>query len=295
MRAYNQKGFNDGFSWVLSAIKLSLPKSVIFLVYCSVMIITVSFTIYLLTPTIYDYFPPLVPLGIILLGFVMLLGFIKASLHVVNNNKVSFISFFFGFYHPCILGRTTIFIILAILSALILLVLPAMLLASLLIKCNINSYLPPIIIQVVSLCFVIVVFLTIEILSSLFAAILIQKNKTNFFAAIVDTIKGISINILPFFAMLILCSAITFALSLVMIHLESCAIEIKYEQAEGGDLHSNSTLLLLLIYFSIFVLFILLMQINVTATCVAYRDIFSEDDHNIKEEISQNSNSVMQQ
>ena len=293
MRAYNQKGFNDGFSWVLSAIKLSLPKSVIFLVYCSVMIIAVSFTIYLLTPTIYDYFPPLVPLGIILLGFVMLLGFIKASLYVVNNNKVSFISFFFGFYHPCILGRTTISIILAILSALILLALPAMLLASLLIKCNIYSYLPPLIIQVVSLYFIIVVFLTFEILSSLFAAILIQKNKTNFFAAIVDTIKGISINILPFFAMLILCSAITFALSLVMIHLEACAIEIKYEQAEGGDLHSNNTLLL--IYFSIFVLFILLMQINVTATCVAYRDIFSEDDHIIKEEISQNSNSVMQQ
>ena len=81
--------------------------------------------------------------------------------------------------------------------------------------------------------------------------------------------------------------------NLVMIHLESCAIEIKYEQAEGGDLHSNNTLLL--IYFSIFVLFILLMQINVTATCVAYRDIFSKDDHIIKEGISQNSKSVMQQ
>ena len=260
--------FTDGFSWVTSAFKISLSNFLSYGLYCIIFLVIVAaicaallFGLITATdggltdPDTGIYRPnPYFQLGMSIIQIVaifgMLIGAIKASLDMVNFNKVSLRSFFFGFTSPILYNFLT------------------------------PSIFWPLLIITMAVAFV------IGTLISCVLTRLVQRDDHRLLASIADSVKALCINILPFFAMMLLIGVITYVLSLPSNKMASFAISKISEN--GIDPLSIVTLLATVI------ICIFEYLIPITAMCVACEDIFNEA-HINEEEISHDSNSVLQQ
>lgn len=293
--------FTDGFSWVTSAFKISLSNFLSYGLYCIIfLIIVVAIGAALLfglvsatggglaDPVTGIYRPsPYFQLGMsiiqIVVIFGMLIGTIKASLDMVNFDKVSLRNFFFGFTNPLILVKLILFTILfAIIGSIII----WNFISNMSTKPGfLSDFLEPstfwteIIIAMAVGCL-------LGTLISCFLTRLVQRDDHRLLASIADSVKAFCINILPFFAMMLLTGVITYVLSWPSKTMASFAISKISEN--GIDPLSIVTLLVAVI------ICIFEYLIPITAMCVACEDIFSEDRIN-EEEILHNSNSVIKQ
>ena len=286
--------FTDGFSWVTSAFKISLSNFLPYGLYCIIFLVIVAaicaallFGLITATdggltdPDTGIYRPnPYFQLGMSIIQIVaifgMLIGAIKASLDMVNFNKVSLRSFFFGFTSPLILVKLILFTIISVIIGSITF---ENFISKMFTEENgiLYNFLTPSIFWPLLIITMAVAFVIGTLISCVLTR-LVQRDDHRLLASIADSVKALCINILPFFAMMLLIGVITYVLSLPSNKMASFAISKISEN--GIDPLSIVTLLATVI------ICIFEYLIPITAMCVACEDIFNEA-HINEEEISQ--------
>lgn len=281
-----KKSFSDGFSWVLSSLKLCLPKAPAFIAMS--VLASIVFTVLVLVLGLVGGLLAKIPvLGIIIaiavaiVVFVLSLGFycgfIRAIQTMIDNGKVTFGSFFFALKDKKFLIKIAPFaIILGIAIFGTIAFFGYILYLTLSSGITVLAY----ILAIIGL----LVLVMLYIYGTYALILFVQRNDPKIFATFSDTAKGLSNNILPIVGMYLGLVAVSIIVSVI------CNIFVSIIQA-----NPSSIVLALVLLLIILVLQCIYAMLSLTSICVSAKEIFVENDVEEAVETEENTDSENQQ
>ena len=218
-----KKSFSDGFSWVLSALKLCLPKAPAFILksFLASLVFALIFFIIGAIGSLLSNIPLLncvSPIAVAIVMFVLSLGFycgfIRAIQTMIDNGNVAFGSFFFALNKKFLLKIAPFAIITGLATSAVSGIIGFL---SYLAISKVGSQ---VLFYVLLLIFVLVMVL-MGIYATYALILFVQRNDPKIFATFSYTAKGLSNNILPVMGMYLGLVAVGIVLSVIGIILVS--------------------------------------------------------------------------
>lgn len=281
-----KKSFSDGFSWVLSALKLCLPKApaFIFKSFLASLVFALIFFIIGAIGGLLAMIPILgyvISIAVAIVMFVLSLGFycgfIRAIQTMIDNGNVTFGSFFFALKDTKFLIKIAPFAIIIGLAMSVVSGIIGYLCYLALIKAG-----SQVLFYVLLLLFVLVMVL-MGIYATYALILFVQRNDPKIFATFSDTAKGLSNNILPVVGMYLGLAAVGIVLSVIGNILVSILQS------------SPSAVMAIILGVIALVLYCGYFMHSLTSICISSKEIFVENDVKENVETEENTDSENQQ
>lgn len=282
-----KKSFSDGFSWVQSALRLCLSKAPAFIV-LSVLASIVLTVLVLTLGLVFGRFAKIQVLIIIAIAvaivlFVLSLGFlIRAIQTMIDNNKVTFGSFFFALFDKKFLIKIIPFAIIISLA------MPVV--------SSIIVYLCYLACSSISMFWRGSLYLLVMALVGTYATyaliLFVQRNNPKMFSTFSDTAKGLTNNILPVVGMYIGLVAVGIVVNVIcQIYILTISVFRHSSSIESIGFDATDYVLLLIIL----VLQCIYAMLSLTSICISSKEIFVENDVEENVETEKNTDSENQQ
>lgn len=281
-----KKSFSDGFSWVLSALKLCLPKAPAFILksFLASLVFALIFFIISAIGGLLAMIPILgyvISIAVAIVMFVLSLGFycgfIRAIQTMIDNGNVTFGSFFFALKDTKFLIKIAPFAIIIGLAMSVVSGIIGYLCYLALIKAG-----SQVLFYVLLLLFVLVMVL-MGIYATYALILFVQRNDPKIFATFSDTAKGLSNNILPVVGMYLGLAAVGIVLSVIGNILVSILQS------------SPSAVMAIILGVIALVLYCGYFMHSLTSICISSKEIFVENDVKENVETEENTDSENQQ
>lgn len=282
-----KKSFSDGFSWVLSALKLCLPKAPAFILksFLASLVFALIFFIISAIGGLLAMIPILgyvISIAVAIVMFVLSLGFycgfIRAIQTMIDNGNVTFGSFFFALKDTKFLIKIAPFAIIIGLAMSVVSGIIGYLCYLAIIKAE-----SQVLFYVLLLIFVLVMVL-MGIYATYALILFVQRNDPKIFATFSYTAKGLSNNILPVVGMYLGLAAVGIVLSLIGNILVSI-----FQSSPSAVMAIILGVIALVLYCGYF-------MHSLTSICISSKEIFVENDVEEKNvETEENTNSENQQ
>lgn len=281
-----KKSFSDGFSWVLSALKLCLPKAPAFILksFLASLVFALIFFIIGAIGGLLSMIPILgyvISIAVAIVMFVLSLGFycgfIRAIQTMIDNGNVTFGSFFFALKDTKFLIKIAPFAIIIGLAMSVVSGIIGYLCYLALIKAG-----SQVLFYVLLLLFVLVMVL-MGIYATYALILFVQRNDPKIFATFSDTAKGLSNNILPVVGMYLGLAAVGIVLSVIGNILVSILQS------------SPSAVMAIILGVIALVLYCGYFMHSLTSICISSKEIFVENDVKENVETEENTDSENQQ
>ena len=281
-----KKSFSDGFSWVLSALKLCLPKAPAFILksFLASLVFALIFFIISAIGGLLAMIPILgyvISIAVAIVMFVLSLGFycgfIRAIQTMIDNGNVTFGSFFFALKDTKFLIKIAPFAIIIGLAMSVVSGIIGYLCYLAIIKAE-----SQVLFYVLLLLFVLVMVL-MGIYATYALILFVQRNDPKIFATFSDTAKGLSNNILPVVGMYLGLAAVGIVLSLIGNILVSI-----FQSSPSAVMAIILGVIALVLYCGYF-------MHSLTSICISSKEIFVENGVKENVETEENTDSENQQ
>lgn len=281
-----KKSFSDGFSWVLSALKLCLPKAPAFILksFLASLVFALIFFIISAIGGLLSMIPLLgyvISIAFAIVMFVLSLGFycgfIRAIQTMIDNGNVTFGSFFFALKDKKFLIKIAPFAIIIGLAMSVVSGIIGYLCYLAIFKAE-----SQVLFYVLLLIFVLVMVL-MGIYATYALILFVQRNDPKIFATFSDTAKGLSNNILPVVGMYLGLAAVGIVLSVIGNILVSI-----FQSNPSAVMAIILGVIALVLYCGYF-------MHSLTSICISSKEIFVENGVEKNVETEENTNSEDQQ
>jgi hypothetical protein len=281
-----KKSFSDGFSWVLSALKLCLPKAPAFILksFLASLVFALIFFIISAIGGLLAMIPILgyvISIAVAIVMFVLSLGFycgfIRAIQTMIDNGNVTFGSFFFALKDTKFLIKIAPFAIIIGLAMSVVSGIIGYLCYLAIIKAE-----SQVLFYVLLLLFVLVMVL-MGIYATYALILFVQRNDPKIFATFSDTAKGLSNNILPVVGMYLGLAAVGIVLSLI-----GNILVYIFQSSPSAVMAIILGVIALVLYCGYF-------MHSLTSICISSKEIFVENDVKENVETEENTDSENQQ